>query len=372
MKDNKEDKKLTKIILELLYLDELKGMTYRFDIPRTGNKEQIIKNIMKKGLLQKDIISSLKVDGLRALCNNLNLKTGKKKEDMTASILQLIKEESAVESEEPTVDKSTIRSSIPSAVRLSVWRRYWESSMDGQCWVCGMPIQVEMFDCGHIISVSYGGNDNMLNLVPICRGCNLAMKKVNLLDFKQTHYSHINVSSRVKPDIQYPSDYLDKNSEGARIIRRSKNIDLNNGDEWYNKHKSGEDKGIALTSEYKIKVPDIYDPIPIEVDPGSVITSFNFDGNKYNVSIWKELLLNVAGCVLHDHKRDVDKILDVKGSQGCIYFSKKSNNFFRPEHIEGTDIYVETKLSAKDIIKLCYYVIRTFGYTDKDLKIRYH
>lgn len=349
MKINNEDKGLTKLILEILYLDELKDITYRFDIPRTGNKAQIIKNIMKCGLSQKDLISSLKVDGLRSLCDDLNIKTGKKKEEMIASILQFIKEESD-SSNGAKIEANITRKPIDKNIRHIVWRRYWGNSMDGQCWVNGIPIQVENFECGHIISVANGGDDNILNLIPLCRGCNLGMKEENLFDYKKRYFSHINVPSLVQPeDIRDIHDYSNNNKQYA-----DNNLNFN--------------RKIRIRSP-KNEVKDIYGDLPIFINPGDVITSFNLDGNKYNISTWKDLLLNVAEYVLNKDKRNVDKILDIKGSQGRKYFSKKSSDFYNPEQIEGTNIYLETKLDAENIVKRCYYIIRRFGYEDKDLNI---
>lgn len=108
-----------------------------------------------------------------------------------------------------------------------------------------------------------------------------------------------------------------------------------------------------------------------EMESGSVVTSFLFGGKKYEVSTWQELLLKVIDCIRRKHKSKIDRVLDIKGSQGLKYFSRKSSYFHNPEKIEGTNIYTETKLDSKHIVKRCYRIIREFGYDNKDLKIRY-
>ena len=82
------------------------------------------------------------------------------------------------------------RKSIPKPVRIKVWNKYiGEEHGIGKCNVCGEEIKVSNFDCGHIIAAAEGGEDTVLNLVPICRLCNLSMGKENLNDFKQKYFN---------------------------------------------------------------------------------------------------------------------------------------------------------------------------------------
>lgn len=228
------------------------------------------------------------------------------------------------------VEYSRNRKTIDKNIRNNVWRRYWGGNMDGKCWVCERPIEVGMFECGHIVSKSKGGNDNILNLIPICRGCNSGMKEENLLDYKKRAYAHIRVNSLVHP--KHSKQFIEEGND-------------------------------------PLIFSDIYDPPPIKIEHGDGISSFNFDGNKYNVSKWKDLLIKVIECILQNHKREFDNILDIKGIRGGTYFSKDPKIFEKPFHIENTNIYVETNLDAKNIVRICYYIIRKFGYTNKHLKI---
>ena len=95
------------------------------------------------------------------------------------------------------------RRPIDKGVRSQVWRRYWDT-IDGKCWVCARPIAVDMFEAGHIIAVSKGGGDDILNLVPICGACNKAMQDMNLIEYKNSHYpgDAYKVESKIQPVVQ--------------------------------------------------------------------------------------------------------------------------------------------------------------------------
>jgi len=81
------------------------------------------------------------------------------------------------------------RSAIPRAVRNALWRRdFGERAGVGECFVCSNEIKQMDFDVGHIQSVAQGGTDDLSNLLPICRRCNLDMGVCNLYEFKEKYY----------------------------------------------------------------------------------------------------------------------------------------------------------------------------------------
>ena len=51
------------------------------------------------------------------------------------------------------------------------------------------------------------------------------------------------------------------------------------------------------------------------------------------------------------------------------YFSKNKNELRTPSAIDGTDIYIETNLSAVAIDKLARQLVTSFGYGAEELKI---
>lgn len=78
-------------ILDVLYLDELKEIANSFNLPQTGNKNEIIKNLIDKVKPYKDLLEAFKVEELKAICEDLRLPTGKKS-DMIFQLTEIIDE----------------------------------------------------------------------------------------------------------------------------------------------------------------------------------------------------------------------------------------------------------------------------------------
>jgi len=119
--------------------------------------------------------------------------------DVTDQVVQ-----SVVDSKQENLSQPTSkRRPIDKAVRSQVWRRYWDT-IDGKCWVCARPIAVDLFEAGHIIAVSKGGEDDILNLVPICGQCNKSMQDLNLIEYKNSHFpgDAYKVESKIQPEVQ--------------------------------------------------------------------------------------------------------------------------------------------------------------------------
>lgn len=74
---------------------------------------------------------------------------------------------------------------IPKAVRMQVWRRDVGNSLAGKCYVCNVDIQIENFQCGHIIPESKGGENVIDNLKVVCPHCNLSCGVKSLDEFKK-------------------------------------------------------------------------------------------------------------------------------------------------------------------------------------------
>ena len=79
---------------------------------------------------------------------------------------------------------SNYRIKIKKKLRRAVWGKYFQSSLQGNCYVCLKPIDYDTFQCGHVTSVFYGGDNSISNLEPICACCNLDMSIHNLYDYK--------------------------------------------------------------------------------------------------------------------------------------------------------------------------------------------
>ena len=80
---------------------------------------------------------------------------------------------------------SNYRIKIKKKLRRAVWEKYFKDSLQGNCYVCLKTIDYDTFQCGHVTSVFYGGNNSISNLEPICPCCNLDMGIHNLYDYKK-------------------------------------------------------------------------------------------------------------------------------------------------------------------------------------------
>jgi len=68
------------------------------------------------------------------------------------------------------------------------------------------------------------------------------------------------------------------------------------------------------------------------------------------------------------HRNEFDKTLNI-GGRKRPYFSRTGNELRAPQKINNSKIYVETNLNANRVVKICFEMLSTFGYTDDDLKI---
>ena len=90
--------------------------------------------------------------------------------------------------EKPKEDKKSKREKIPSTVRNSLWKDYFDQSTQGICQCCQREnITLANFEAGHIISVKDGGENHLSNLKPICSQCNKSMGSTNMNDFIKKH-----------------------------------------------------------------------------------------------------------------------------------------------------------------------------------------
>lgn len=101
---------------------------------------------------------------------------------------------------------------------------------------------------------------------------------------------------------------------------------------------------------------------------GKSISAFYFKASRFEVNSWKELLVKIVDIIHDNHKTEFNKILDIPGRKRQ-YFTYHPEKLNIAENINGTDIYMETKLGSNSIVSLCYDIIRLFGYSDKDLII---
>lgn len=90
------------------------------------------------------------------------------------------------------------KKTIPKAIRGQVWRTYFKR-LDTDCPLCDNIISIDNFECGHIKSRKYGGEDSVNNLIPICGKCNKSMSSTNFYDYCNNH----NIKIKYLPETIY-------------------------------------------------------------------------------------------------------------------------------------------------------------------------
>ncbi len=98
------------------------------------------------------------------------------------------------------------------------------------------------------------------------------------------------------------------------------------------------------------------------------IKSYTFNGKTNSVRYWEELLTGLCNYFATIHSEDFEKVLWISGKDKT-YFSRYSDQLRIPEMIEGSDIYVETKLDPDEIVKTSRSLINEFGYDPTELTI---
>ena len=98
------------------------------------------------------------------------------------------------------------------------------------------------------------------------------------------------------------------------------------------------------------------------------ISSFRFNGNKYQVRAWDEVLPTLSDYFASTQTKDFEKVLWISDDQKTCY-SRYSDQLKIPEKIKGTDIFVETKMTPDEVVKTAEKLIEEFGYDRKDLSI---
>lgn len=88
--------------------------------------------------------------------------------------------------------KKRKRKSLPSAVRMAVWNRWFGMEKGtGDCQCCGRVVYQQDFECGHVVAHSKGGADTIDNLRPICRTCNRSMGDRDFDEFREAYWSDL-------------------------------------------------------------------------------------------------------------------------------------------------------------------------------------
>lgn len=98
------------------------------------------------------------------------------------------------------------------------------------------------------------------------------------------------------------------------------------------------------------------------------ISAFVFSGTQHRVRSYKDLLMAMCDILIEKHGSEFDKVLNIRGRKRP-YFTRNSDELRIPLEVNKTGIFVETNLSANNIVKLCTDMLAFFGYSEDELKI---
>ena len=92
------------------------------------------------------------------------------------------------------------RSTIPKAIRETVWYDFVKRPEPVILCPCCQTVVLTpfTFEAGHIQSRKNGGNDLSINLLPICRLCNMSMSSMNWTNYVKQYYGEERLQFDVK------------------------------------------------------------------------------------------------------------------------------------------------------------------------------
>jgi hypothetical protein len=100
------------------------------------------------------------------------------------------------DSESDVNEKKRKKGSIPKNIRFIVWKKLNGKSIDGICPCCNNNIDINNYECGHIVSRYNGGSDFLSNLLPICSNCNKSMATQNMNEYCKEYGINFNYNTQ--------------------------------------------------------------------------------------------------------------------------------------------------------------------------------
>jgi hypothetical protein len=102
---------------------------------------------------------------------------------------------------------------------------------------------------------------------------------------------------------------------------------------------------------------------------GRPIRAFEFDGNRFQVTTYKALLVQLANILRRKHSRDFDTKVLSFGGRKRRYFSQSPRELKYAHELESGGLYVETNLNANLIVGICFDMVRALGYSETRLRL---
>jgi len=122
--------------------------------------------------------------------------------------------------------------------------------------------------------------------------------------------------------------------------------------------------------EAREEIIELKEPVKTSYE-GQSIDSFRFNGRDYEVESWSQFVFKLCNVLVSRHDRDLEKLL-WHSVDGRFYFREDPDELRMPLNIEGTNIFVETRLYADEAVRLAHSVLNVFGYAPKELELKTH
>ena len=149
-------------------------------------------HLLDSGAEREDVISShmrqWSTEGMNVKQRKMWENRGFEDEERQDAFERAIDEIERISVPAPEVEP---RKKIPKKLREKVWANAFGEEEIGDCVCCARVIDVEHWECAHILAHKCGGKDEERNLVPTCRSCNREMGTENLAVFKARCYPSV-------------------------------------------------------------------------------------------------------------------------------------------------------------------------------------
>lgn len=160
--------------------------------------------------------------------------------------------------------------------------------------------------------------------------------------------------SKFQPEPSDQSSASDQEQVDEKEIQKNSDLDLNQNTSESSSPQSNQTEDLLWFEKIYI---------------GKSIRSFSFNESEYDVKTWREFLITVCTLMKLAHNKDfANQVLQIKGKK-INYFSKNPGDLRNPEKISGSGIYIETNLSANQIVKFVRRIITVFGYPENCIQI---
>ena len=81
------------------------------------------------------------------------------------------------------------RVALPTRLRKRIWMEIMGDRVNGNCYVCGDPLDSFSFEAGHVVAHALGGDNSAENIRPVCSSCNKNMGTQNMEEYKLKYFA---------------------------------------------------------------------------------------------------------------------------------------------------------------------------------------